>query len=407
MKRITLFILIITASAAYAQKTVKPTLNKVQTLIQEGKLAEAKEMVDAATTYEKTMNDGKTWYFRGLIYGIIDTTASLSSLAQDPLSVAIDAFKKADEIDKEGKKYFMTDKATFAIETKDQQLEKFANYHLTKGIAAIQADEPDYEGSIASLGKTIKLFENTMTKYGNDTLTYYVLGLATYNAEKHDEAIDAMRKYIEKGGTRKDAYVIMYQIYNGPKENKEKALEVIREAKVKMPDNSDFPRIEIGLLIDLNRINEAKDGLEKAVAKDPEDKVLRFYLAYANQQMKNYDEAKKQYQEALRIDSDYFEAQYYYTSIFLLDVEGFTKKINELGISAADQKKKTEFYQGRVKKSEEIIPMLEKLDRMKAPDKDLQIDVLEKLKLLYYYVADDAKTKAVTAKLKMLGVSDE
>src|SRR5690349_20748345 len=97
-----------------------------------------------------------------------------------------------------------------------------------------------------------------------------------------------MRKYVNKGGTRKDAWVIMYQIYNGPKDNKEKALEIIREARVKLPNNPDFPRIEIGLLIDLNRVNEAKDGLEKAVAKEPNDKILRFYLGYANQQMKNY-----------------------------------------------------------------------------------------------------------------------
>ena len=406
MKRIILFMLMITVSAAYAQKTVKPNLGKTLTLYQEGKISEAKEMIDAATTYEKTMNDGKTWYYRGLIYSVIDTTASLKSLAEDPLSVALESFKKADEIDKEGKKYFTTDKTTFAVQTKDQQVEMFANYHLTKGIGAIQSDEPNYDASITSLNKTIKIFENALTKYSNDTLTYYVLGLATYNAEKHDEAIEAMKKYLEKGGTRKDAYVIMYQIYNGPKDNKEKALEVLREAKTKMPGNSDFPRLEIGILIDLNRVSEAKDGLEKAVAKDPEDKVLRFYLAYANQQMKNYDEAKKQYLEALRIEPTYYEAQYYYTSIFLLDVEAFTKKINELGISAGDQKKKTELFQGRVKKSEEVIPMLEKLDRMKAPDKDLQIDVLEKLKLLYYYTADDAKSKAVSAKLKVLGVEE-
>ena len=406
MKRITLLLLMIAVSAAYAQKPVKPNLPKSLSMLQDGKVAEAKEMIDAATTYEKTMNDGKTWYYRGLIYGVIDTTASLRSLDPNALTVSIESFKKADEIDKEGKKYFTTDK-TMNVQTKDAQLESFANYHLNKGINFIQADEPNYEASMASLNKTIQIFENLMPKYTNDTLTYYVLGLAAYNAEKNDEAIAAMRKYIDKGGLKKDAFIIIYQIYNGPKDDKEKALEVVREAKTKLPHNSDFARIEIGLLIDLNRVSEAKEGLEKAVAKEPNDKILRFYLGYANQQMKNYEEAKKQYLESSRIDPTYFEAQYYYTSIFLQDVEAFTKKINDLGISAADQKKKTELYQGRVKKSEEVIPMLEKLERMKAPDKELQIDVLEKLKLLYYYVADDAKMKSVTAKLKMLGVSDE
>jgi hypothetical protein len=62
MKRITLLMLMLATVVVYAQKPVKPNLNKVPTLWKEGKLAEAKEMVDAATTYEKTMNDGKTYY---------------------------------------------------------------------------------------------------------------------------------------------------------------------------------------------------------------------------------------------------------------------------------------------------------------------------------------------------------
>ena len=68
--------LMLSAVAVSAQKKQKPNINKALKSLQEGQLAEAKEMIDAATTYEKTMDDGKTWYYRGLIYAAIDTTSN-------------------------------------------------------------------------------------------------------------------------------------------------------------------------------------------------------------------------------------------------------------------------------------------------------------------------------------------
>jgi len=409
MKRITLLMLMLAATVVYAQKPIKPNLNKALGLWKDGKLAEAKEMIDAATTFEKTMNNGDTWYYRGLIYASIDTTSNkaFESLKPGALDVALESFKKADQLGKKGSDYFVQTTPTSLPVSKSQQIEGLSNYYLNKGINYIQADEPNYEASMEALEKTKKIFESSLPVYGNDTLTYYVLGLAAYNAEKHDQAIDAMNTFIKKGGKNKDAYLILYRIYSGPKEDKEKALEVIRQGKTAIPGNSDFPRIEISLLIDLNRVGEAKDGLEKAVAKEPNDKVLHFYLAYANASLKNKDEAMKHYSEALRIDPNYFEAQYYQAQLFLIDIDALTKQINGLGISAADNAKKRDLFQQRVKKCEEAIPYLEKAERMRAPDKEMQIDVLEKLKLMYYYVADDAKTKAVTAKLKMLGVTED
>jgi len=409
MKRITLLMLMLAATVVYAQKPIKPNNTKALNLLKDGKLAEAKEMIDAGTTYEKTMNDGQTWYYRGLIYATIDTTSNkaFESLKPGALETALESFKKADELNKKGNEYFVQTPGSIVPVTKSQQLETLSNFYLNQGINYIQADEPNYEASIAALEKTKKIFEGSLPKYSNDTLTYYVLGLAAYNGEKHDQAIDAMNTFIKKGGKNKDAYLILYRIYSGPKEDKEKALEIVRQGKAAHPGNSDFPRIEISLLIDLNRVSEAKEGLEKAVAKEPNDKVLHFYLAYANASLKNKDEAMKHYSEALRIDPQYFEAQYYQAQLFLVDVDALTKQINNLGISAADNAKKRDLFQQRVKKCEEAIPYLEKAERMRAPDKEMQIDVLEKLKLMYYYVADDAKSKAVTAKLKMLGVTEE
>jgi hypothetical protein len=83
------------------------------------------------------------------------------------------------------------------------------------------------------------------------------------------------------------------------------------------------------------------------------------------------------------------------------------KEYNATGNTAADSKRRSELIQQRTKKAEVAIPYLEKAEQMKAPDKDAQVEVLQKLSLLYYFTADDKNTNRINKKLKDLGVSDE
>ena len=57
---------------------------------------EAKEMSDVSISYEKTMNNPKTWYLRGLIYMALDTSASFSGVSENSLQTAISSFNKND-----------------------------------------------------------------------------------------------------------------------------------------------------------------------------------------------------------------------------------------------------------------------------------------------------------------------
>lgn len=443
MKRIMFVMLMLASVAAFAQKPSKPNINKALTLMREGKLNEAKDMIDAATTYEKTMNDGKTWYYRGLIYAALDTTSNetFKALDPDPLKVSLDSFKKADQLGKKDNEYFVQDAATMMPTTKSQQLEILSNYYLDKGIKQFQ-DEGDYEASLKSLDKSKSIFEDNLKKYANDTLAYYVIGLVAQQADKNELAIENIRKYIDKGGKSKDAYLIMYQIYNNSenKEDKEKALAAIREGRKALPNNPDFPKVEIGLLIDMGKIAEAKTGLEQQIQREPDNKVLHFYLGYINSTLADKEKSKadsirnavprldakaqarvdeafakvtpyletsrKNFNEAIRLDPAYFEAYFHLANTYLIQIDKTSKDLSATGNTPADSKRRSELVQRRVKESEEALTHLEKLQKMKAPDKDSEIDVLQKLSLLYYYTADDKKSAAVEKRLKELGVTD-
>jgi tetratricopeptide (TPR) repeat protein len=391
MKRLVFLMLMVMAVAVSAQKKQKPNINKALKSLQEGQLAEAKEMIDAATTYEKTMGDGKTWYYRGLIYAAIDTTSSaaVKSLAEDPFKTAMESFAKADQMAKAGSEYFTTDANSVVPVTKTQQINQLANYYLNRGAALYQSD---------SLEDALVNFKKTQQVLPDDTIAYFYAGFVANAMEAYDTALENFKTYIEKGGKSSDAYSLMINTYSGPKNDKQKALEIAREAKEKFPDNSEFAKVEIGLLIELNKIEDAKKGLETAVAREPGNKTYQFYLGYVNSKLEKWEEAKKDFEAALKIDPSYFDAQYYLAQIYLIDAGKIQEQLKNLGISAADKKKAADLDKTLVEKYKIALPHWEKAEKLNPND----LDVLDRLRTIYYYLGDDANEKRVAAKLKTL-----
>lgn len=393
MKRITLLLLLLATVSVYAQKAVKPNLNKALALWKEGKLDEAKTMIDLATTYEKTMNDGKTWYYRGLIYTSIDTTSNeaYKSLAPDAFTTAMESFKKGDEMNG-GKEHFVQDAMGLPI-LKSQQFDYLESVYLNKGASNFQ--EEDLEGAL-------KNFEKAEVVKPGDTLAYFYAGFAANSLENYDKAISNFQKYIDLGGQSSDAYLTIINIYSGPKENKEEALTVVRQAKTKFPANQDLPKVEIGLLIDLKRIDEAKLGLEAAIKKEPNNKILHFYLGYTNQNLNNLEEAKKNYEASLKIDPQYFEAQLYLAKLVYNDAATIKKEMANLGISADDKKKRFELDKKLVENLKVAQPYWEKAEKLSPDDQE----VLDTLYSIYTDLDLQDQMKRLEKRFKELGLDN-
>jgi len=393
MKRLTLSLLLLATVAAYAQKAVKPNLNKALQLWTEGKLDEAKTMIDAATTYEKTMNDGKTWYYRGLIYGSIDTTSNetFKALAPDAFDVAVESFKKGDEMNK-GKEHFTQDANGLPI-LKSQQIAYWHGNYVNKGANAYQEE---------NLEEALKNFEKAQKIMPADTLAHFYSGFVSNAMENYDKSIESFNKYIELGGKSVDAYLSIINIYSGPKENKEEALKVLREAKPKFPKDPQLPKVEIGLLIDLKRIDEAKSGLESAIKAEPGNKILHFYLGYANANLEKYEDAKKNYEDALKLDPNYFEAQLYLSKLMYADAAKIKKEMSTLGISAADKKKKFDLDKVLVEKLKVAQPYWEKAEKLNPKDQE----VTDVLFSIYQDLGNDPGMARLVKKNKEQGVDN-
>lgn len=395
MKKLLFLMLMLVAVAVSAQKKQKPNINKALKSLQEGNIAEAREMIDDATTYEKTMGDGKTWYYRGLIYAAIDTSsnAAVKALADDPFKTAMESFAKADQMAKPGSEYFTTDPTSVIPVTKTQQITQLANYYLNRGASLYERD---------SLEEAMKNFEKTQVVIPDDTIAYFYAGIVANSMEDYDRAIANMEKYMEKGGTSSDAYSVIINTYSGPKDDKQKALEAARKAKEKFPDNPEFPKVEIGLLIEMDQVEEAKKGLEQAVVREPDNKTYHFYLGYVNSKLERWEDARKNFSEALKLDPSYFDAQYYLAQVYLIDASKVMDQLKNLGISAADKKKQAELDKMLVEKYKIALPHWEKAEALKPND----LDVLDRLRTIYYYLGDDANEKRVANKLKSLNAEE-
>ena len=393
MKKVSVLLLIVLPMALFAQKAPKPNVNKAINSWKSGKIQEAKEMIDICDVDPKLSLDAKTWFYKGLIYTSIDTTSdqSVKALASNSFETALASFAKADELNKDSKaELFYTDISGFPV-LKAQVMQYLANYYLNVGASAYQED--DLEGALMN-------FERTQKISPNDTTAYFYAGFIAQSLEDHDKAIKNLTKYNELGGNTPDAYSMIINTYSGEKEDKQKALEITQEAKKRFPANPDFPKVEIGLLIDLNQIDAARTNLITEVSKDPGNKTLHFYLGYVNSKLEKFEEAKVNFTDALKVDPMYFEAQYYLAQIYLIDADKIKQEMNNLGISEADKKKKLQLDKVLVEKYKIAMPYWEKAEKLDPSD----VEVLDKLSVIYYYLGEDTKAARVEKRLKELGI---
>lgn len=175
MKRLFIILLAVTVSfAGYSQK--KPKINKANRARETGDLAEAKEIIDAATEHEKTKDDPKTWYYRGLIYATIDTTSNeqYSSLSDNALEEAMKSFQKADELNSKDSEFYVTNEMGLPI-TKPQQIDQYYSYYYNQAVTAFQ--ESRFEEAVDAFEKSYAIVPTDTNSYSNAAYAAHNLSL--------------------------------------------------------------------------------------------------------------------------------------------------------------------------------------------------------------------------------------
>ena len=397
---ILLVLALLSTTNIYAQKEIKPKLGKIESLYKKGELIEAMEMSDLSISYEKTMNNPKTWYLRGLIYMALDTSASFSGVSENSLQTAISSFNKNDILSEDdNKEPFITDE--FGIPTtKTQQIESYWGFHYNKGAMAF--GEKDFRQAITS-------FNNAALIKPSDTNSVINAGYAAVQAELYDEAKNYFYKAIELGSTEKDIRLILLYVVATGQNLIEEALSIVRNARILYPSDNELARQEINFLIQLDRSEEATVNLAKAIEAEPSDPNLYFTLGILHEEIslkldseaekdKRVELARKAYKNAINADPNYYNAHYNLGVLAMTDVNIYIKRQNALGYSKEDLKKADELEPIIQEKLSIALPLWE----MTVSLKDDELPALETLAYLYTMKKMLDKAENIQAKIEAL-----
>jgi tetratricopeptide (TPR) repeat protein len=380
MKKTAIALLFLLPLGVAAQKEIKPSVSKAEKALKAGKFDEAKAIIDVTTASQEFMvdkkgapskNAAKAWYLKGLIYAGIDTTkvTKWKSLEAEPYKVAVEAFNKSKEIGKDELTFLSDD---LGLPLLNSQLEsKLAQAYLNTSLAAYQGDSKDYK-------KAFQYMERVVYFIPNDTSMLMNAGVYfAPSAEEYDKALEYIDRYHAKGGKNQDAYIQKFSIYRDKKKDNDKALVVAKEMIAKFPNNTEFPKYELDMYIKMNRLPEAKAIMEKSANANPKDVESRYYLGVISNEMKNPVEAKKWFNEAIKVDPNHYDSYASLADMSYKDVRAVREERNEIsGTKDADVKKRLELFQKIEVKLKESVPYWEKCEALKPNEESVLYGLL-------------------------------
>ncbi len=241
--------------------------------------------------FSKEVYPTRNYYFDE--YGNLQIIEVTQPICEDPLMKALDAFKKANELDVKGAKTKDINKALETISTKFRD-EAFQKYTLGDADAACVC------------------FENAATAAAQeplcnvDSLSIYNAGFIASAAGQYEKAKGYFEKSIEigyyEGG---DAYAKLGDAYNRLGDV-DKAISTLEEGFVQFPESQVILVGLIGLYVDNNQDPEKLFGyINQAKANEPNNASLYYVEGDIYKNLGDKEKAIAAYNEASKVNPQY------------------------------------------------------------------------------------------------------
>lgn len=352
-------------------------VRKAERALEDQELAEAKSLIDPAITDEQTKDDGKTWYIYGQIYQAIAEDSTNSVQADEPYQTALDAYRKAKELEDEGSVHY-----TFA----DQKIQEVWAKNINAGAEKYQ--EQDFESAIRN-------FEIAKMALPDDTTAYIYGGISAQQSGNLDVAAENYAYLVDELDYQsEDFYNSLIYIYLVEKKDNDKAVEYLRKAQDAFPENSDFLKREINVLIQDESYDEAEQKLTKAIEKEGDNPILFYNRAYLYEQMGRGEDAIENYKKAIELDPNYFDANFNLAAYYFNKAAEILTEANEMDLKEY-QKRGKEIEENAKVFFEKALPYLEKSKEIKPDDEK----TLSTLQTVYTRLGMDDKAAALESEI--------
>lgn len=148
-------------------------------------------------------------------------------------------------------------------------------------------------------------------------------------------------------------------IYN-QKGNTEKALEAMREARDANPNDINLITTEAVVQYNLGNSEKSKSLFEQATQLDPINPELQYNLGVIAGEAGDFKNASNYYNRAIELNSKYLDAYMNLATLILGKEEAIIREMNNLGTTAADDRRYDELREERNQIYVDAIPHLEK-----------------------------------------------
>ncbi|MBC8046254.1 MAG: tetratricopeptide repeat protein [Fimbriimonadaceae bacterium] len=268
----------------------------------------ALDAINAAILHEKTMNEAKTWYYRGQIFNAIasDPSGKFTMLVINPVDSALKSFKTALSMS-DSKNY----KEKIKLDLQFIQMSYFNNGATAYSAKDFEAAYKAFSNSAEANNLQLDIDPNLPI----DTGAIFNIGLTAQKIGKTDEAISTYQRLVDMKYNEPYLYQALSDMYmeKGQPELAQKAINAGRAA---------FPKDEAILITELNfylsqgRAGEIVDKLKEAIALDPNNPELYFALGNSYGELMKLDSvnsanyfngAVSAYQNALNLKPESFE----------------------------------------------------------------------------------------------------
>lgn len=217
---------------------------------------------------------------------------------------------------------------------------------------------------------------------------YYLKALAAWQSNKLPEALSAFQSAIDLGYQTPEVYDYALQCANQAKDN-DKMFYYAKTGLEKFgTSNPNFLLLTLNGYIEQEKYPEARQLLDEAISKDPNNPIYYFSMGILEDNLKNTDAAIAAMKKALEIDNGYAVAYFNLGRII-------AEKYDKLDADAANMSQ----AQYNQYKAETLVPLLnqaaEAFEKAYQIDPDNESDALRYLKNIYYVLGDETNLKRV------------